>query len=65
MGPRKVRWMFEALTECGTAAPWQVPQTSWGGLMEPLQLGRRAQGSKMRLNDSWIVLDLTFFRMSV
>lgn len=32
-----------ALTECGTAAPWQVPKTSWGGLMEPLTSTSKGQ----------------------
>ena len=31
-------WKAWALTECGTAAPWQVPETSWHGLMEPMHL---------------------------
>lgn len=32
-----------ALTECGTAAPWQVPKTSWGGMMEPLTSTSKGQ----------------------
>lgn len=36
-------WKAWALTECGTAAPWQVPETSWHGLMEPMTSTRKGQ----------------------
>lgn len=39
--------LAQALTECGTAAPWQVPKTSWGGLMEPLHLGESEHSSQL------------------
>ncbi|CAJ1452266.1 unnamed protein product, partial [Effrenium voratum] len=32
-----------AFTECGTLGAWQVPKTSWGGLMEPLTSTSKGQ----------------------